>query len=206
MTENSPRNHDYVRKALNGTGRFVTFWGDGDPAAFSESHLYFGNAEGTRFWELPYDMATPTAKPVEVNPPFLRWQRRKFSPSQLADPLISGPDADPDSDGLNNLAEYAQGTRPLDDGDHGSLTAEVMEDGIGKFCCLHYRRGVEAFDLFQKIETSGNLTDWQDIESELFDISSDRNGNLLNLTRGHRRSGGLPGEQRFYRMRYEFDK
>ena len=205
VTENSARNHDYIRKALNGTGRFVTFWGDGNPAAFSESHLYFGNAEGTRFWELPYDMTAPTAKPVEVNPPFLRWQRSKFSPSQLADPLISGPDADPDGDGQNNLAEYAQGTRPLEDGDHGSLTAQVMEDGIGKFCCLHYRRSSETFDLFHKIEASGNLTDWQDIESELFDMSSTGNGSLLDVTRGHRRSGGLP-DQRFYRMRYEFDK
>ena len=205
VTENSPRNHDYIRKVLNGKGRFVTYWGDGDPAAFSESHLYFGNADGTRYWELPYNMTTPTAKPVEVNPPFLRWQRSKFSPSQLADPLVSGPDADPDGDGMTNLAEYAQGSLPLDSGDHGSLTAEVMEDGIGKFCCLHYRRNAETFDLFHKIEASGNLADWQDIEAELFDMSSAGSGSLLNVTRGHRSSGGLP-ELRFYRMHYEFDK
>lgn len=205
VTENSPRNHDYIRKALNGTGRFVTFWGDGNPADFSESHLYFGNEEGTRFWELPYDMTTPTAKPVEVNPPFLRWQRSKFSLSQLADPWVSGPEADPDGDGRNNLTEYAQGTQPVDSADYGSLTAQVMEDGIGKFCGLHYRRNAESFDLLHKIESSDNLSDWQDIGSELFDISSASSGLFQNVTRGHRRSGGLP-DQRFYRMRYEFDK
>jgi hypothetical protein len=206
VTENSPRNHDYLRKALNGTSRFVTFWADGNPAAFSESHLYFGNAEGTRFWELPYDMTTPTAKPVEVNPPYLRWQRSKFSLSQTADALVSGPDADPDGDGVKNLAEYAQGTDPLDSEDRGTLTAAIMEDGIGKFCGLNYRRSTDTFDLFHKVEASGNLEDWQDIEAELFDVSSAGNGTLLNLTRGHRWSGGLPGDQRFYRMHYEFDK
>lgn len=206
VTENSPRNHDYVRKSLNGHGRFVTFWADGNPAAFSESHLYFGNADGTRYWELPYDMTMPTAKPVEVNSPFMRWQKNRFDLSQLADPLVSGPDADPDKDGASNVAEYAQGTDPLNPAESSTLTAEVMEDGIGKFCGLHYRRSSETFDLFHKIETSDNMADWEDIETELFDLSSVTDGNRVDIIRGHRRSGGLPGDQRFYRMRYEFDK
>lgn len=206
VTENSPRNHGYLRKSLNGTGRFATFWGDGNPAAFSESHLYFGNAEGTRFWELPYEMAAPTAKPVEVNPPFRRWQNRHFDISEIGNLSLSGPDGDADGDGITNLAEYAQGTNPRDPDDCGTLAAAVMQDGYGKFCGLTYRRNPESFDLLHKLQASGNLEDWNDIEAELFDVSSTTRDGMLDLTRGHRWPGGLPGDRRFYRMRYEFDK
>ena len=34
------------------------------------------------------------------------WAILSFTPSELNDPLISGPEADPDNDGLNNLAEF----------------------------------------------------------------------------------------------------
>jgi hypothetical protein len=36
----------------------------------------------------------------------------RFTPAQLADPEISGDDADPDRDGLPNLLEYALGLDP----------------------------------------------------------------------------------------------
>lgn len=44
---------------------------------------------------------------------FSSWQSAFFTPSQLADPLISGPDADPDLDGLKNLMEFAFDLDPL---------------------------------------------------------------------------------------------
>ncbi len=48
---------------MNGKDPFSLFWGDGNPDKNGPSHLFFGNAAGTRVWELPYDMAEDSAKP-----------------------------------------------------------------------------------------------------------------------------------------------
>jgi hypothetical protein len=42
------------------------------------------------------------------------WESENFTPSELLDPGISGPAADPDLDGVANLYEYAFGTDPND--------------------------------------------------------------------------------------------
>ena len=67
-TKESLRNHGYVRRVWNGKDPFSLFWGDGNPDKVGPSHLYFGNADGSRVWELPYDMSSDSAKPVEVSP------------------------------------------------------------------------------------------------------------------------------------------
>lgn len=41
------------------------------------------------------------------------WRSRIFSTAQQADPLVSGPQADPDGDDVVNLAEFALGGHPL---------------------------------------------------------------------------------------------
>ena len=48
-----------------------------------------------------------------IGDPFAAWQAANFTPAQLADPLVSGPAADPDKDGIANLAEYAFNLPPL---------------------------------------------------------------------------------------------
>jgi hypothetical protein len=206
VTENSLRNHGYVRKPQDGAGRFATFWADGNPESITESHLYFGNLDGTRFWELPYDMTSDTARPVEVNPPFLRWQKSHFDDSQILDPAIGGPHADDDQDGLSNMVEYARGSNPRISDASAALLADIAEDGLGKFLRLSYRRNPHAYDLFQRIEASENLNDWSDVEEDLFEISSTTQGNVLELSRGHRWVGNHPGGQRFYRMKLDFDE
>jgi hypothetical protein len=42
------------------------------------------------------------------------WREVHFSISELADPSVSGDDADPDGDGLGNRAEFDSGTDPRD--------------------------------------------------------------------------------------------
>ncbi len=41
------------------------------------------------------------------------WAATQFSPSQLMNPAISGPNADPDGDGFTNEQEFIAGTNPL---------------------------------------------------------------------------------------------
>lgn len=202
VTEASSRTHDYVRKPLDGRGRFATFWADGNPAAMSESHLYFGNAEGTRYWELPYEMTGSTARPVEVNPPYLRWQKMYFSPAEIADPELSGPEADADRDGVSNLIEYAGGSNPRSAVVQPGLSIELQDDATGRFAGLTYPRNMKAFDLTRSIQASDNLATWEDIEAELFDVSFLQTGEVTRLSRGHRPLG----PRKFYRLNDRLDR
>lgn len=65
LTKGSPRNHNYVRKVVNGHDPFLYFWADGNPDQLSESHLYFGNSKGI-VWELPYEMTEEWDSPKRV--------------------------------------------------------------------------------------------------------------------------------------------
>lgn len=61
ITNDSPRNHNYVRKVANGKDPFLYFWADGNPDKMSESILYFGDSKGN-VYPLPYKMAGETEK------------------------------------------------------------------------------------------------------------------------------------------------
>jgi len=56
ITNESERNHSYVRRPVNANKDFYAFWADGDADEFSESHLYFCNKRGNKVWQLPYEM------------------------------------------------------------------------------------------------------------------------------------------------------
>lgn len=58
----------------------------------------------------------PTVLPAAELPPFKGsfedWRHVYFSIAQHSDPSVSGPDADPDGDGLSNQVEYEEGLNP----------------------------------------------------------------------------------------------
>jgi Ig-like domain CHU_C associated len=58
-------------------------------------------------------MADSNTATVTVNDPLVTWKNNQFSAQNLANPLISGPSADPDGDGMTNTAEYIFGLVPL---------------------------------------------------------------------------------------------
>ena len=55
-TANSPMNHCYVRRPVDGKDPFWCFWADGSADVFSISRLYFGDSKGN-VYRLPYEMA-----------------------------------------------------------------------------------------------------------------------------------------------------
>lgn len=55
LTTNSARNHNYVRRVVNGRAPFLYYWADGNPDALSASHLYVGDSTGS-YWSMPYTM------------------------------------------------------------------------------------------------------------------------------------------------------
>lgn len=65
VTKNSQRNHNYVRRVVNGQSPFMYFWADGNPNHMTESLLYFGDKDG-KVWQLPYDMHKDEQTPVSV--------------------------------------------------------------------------------------------------------------------------------------------
>jgi surface-anchored protein len=60
--------------------------------------VYFGVEE----WQIPASTVSYAA-----------WCETEFTPQQAADPLVSGPEADPDNDGFANVEEFAFGGDPL---------------------------------------------------------------------------------------------
>ena len=96
--------HTHLNLLFKATGLYrVTLRVRGTLAATGEEvsslvPVYFGIEE----WQIPDGTMSYTA-----------WRGTEFNPSQAADPLISGPEADPDLDGFDNLEEFSFGGDPL---------------------------------------------------------------------------------------------
>lgn len=66
VTQQSERNHNYIRRVVNGKDPFYYFWSDGNPDSLSQSVMYFGDSQGN-YWQLPYKMEDDEAKPKKMN-------------------------------------------------------------------------------------------------------------------------------------------
>lgn len=94
---------------------------------------------------------------------FAGFQNENFSQTQLLDSSISGVEADPDYDGLNNLMEYALMQNPLQPSGN-ALQARVEN---GHFILTFTKRKL-ATDIFYEVDVSTNLVTW-DITETQFD-------------------------------------
>jgi hypothetical protein len=73
--------------------------------ATNPDHNLAANWRATMQWAgIPNNSMIPFSYPV--------WQAGYFNSVERADNAISGPNADPDGDGVSNLFEFAAGTRP----------------------------------------------------------------------------------------------
>jgi len=97
-------------------------------AAGSHTHAAFGfTAQGIHRVTLQASafLGPGATNPTGPSEPFTlifavgttaRWQGESFGAAQLADPAVSSLAADPDTDGIPNVLEYAFGTEPLQGG------------------------------------------------------------------------------------------
>ena len=96
--------HTHLNLLFKATGLYrVTLRVRGTLAATGEEvsslvPVYFGIEE----WKIPDGTVSYNA-----------WRGTEFDPSQAAEPLVSGPEADPDLDGFDNLEEFSFGGDPL---------------------------------------------------------------------------------------------
>jgi hypothetical protein len=104
----------------------------------------------------------------EAADPWADWQAAHFSPPETANPAISGPTADPDRDGLPNLAEYALASHPLQ-----RSTIPPLRISRGSLAIqLNFTRPSARSDVRYTIETSTDGTTW-------LPLASSSNGNPL---------------------------
>ena len=99
---------------------------------------------------------------------FSEWQAAHFTTAELADPAISGPNADPDGDGRANLIEYAFGLDPLV-ADQDASTSAIGPNGL----TLTYPEVVGATDLLYHLEQSPDILHWVTPNSPTRSVLSD---------------------------------
>ena len=105
------------------------------------------------------------------------WLNSHFSPSELSNPLLADPEADPDLDDRSNFEEYVFGTDPrLPDAPAG-LTVER----VGAFHELTYRYRNPALDLDVTLEGSEDLINWSPLDLET--VASSQDNAFATVTR-----------------------
>jgi hypothetical protein len=87
---------------------------------------------------------------------FASWKSSQFTLAQLADPAISGDQADPAHDGITNLMKYALGLDPLACGS-GNMPTPGEDSG---YLTLTFRRNKLAMGIVFKVEAGDNLGGW----------------------------------------------
>ncbi|HUF60585.1 MAG TPA: lamin tail domain-containing protein [Verrucomicrobiales bacterium] len=94
--------------------------------------------------------------PVGIS--YVDWATAHFTPEQMEEAAVAGPEADPNADGVSNLAAYAFGMTPW------SLTPEHLpalaagDDGAWR---LTYRRQAASRDLNYMAQWSPDFEDWR---------------------------------------------
>ncbi|HLS28600.1 MAG TPA: hypothetical protein VK041_08105, partial [Opitutales bacterium] len=132
-------------------------WQYGAPAAGSGIAMvhFHGFVQG------PYMIDDLHLIAVEDQTPegYAAWAETYFNSSEMENPSISGPNADPDGDGITNLLEYAFGGNPLDSDRSILPFTATAEEGGEEYLTITFTRPSD-IDLSYEIEASGDLDVW----------------------------------------------
>jgi pectate lyase len=168
-------------------------------AAFALSNAQATNA-GTYSVVVSNSAGSVTSQPATLTVSntatgFTLWQSQQFTPQQLADPSISGPNATPAGDGVANLVKYALGLSPFVPATQ-PLVGFRVENGDG---VLSYNRPATVPDVLYVVQVSTNLFDWT--TNSLSQLMVGTNGSGLQTWEGHYSGPGSP--DRFFRLLLE---
>lgn len=101
-----------------------------------------------------------------ITSPFADWQTQHFGPA--ADPAISGPRADPDADGLENLAEYALTSDPL----VPDANAAPLSSRTDTTLSMTWRESSTASDVLIAPQWSDDLAAWHSSDLAIETLST----------------------------------
>lgn len=93
-----------------------------------------------------------------VGDTYTDWQSEFFTPTQLANPAISGDTVDFDNDGVPNLIEFILGGDPATPSSGLIKSATTTPDGTGKKLVFYYDRKKGSESIAQVIQVSSSLT------------------------------------------------
>ena len=116
----------------------------------------FGDDPGN--WRAsPANGGSPGALPTFT---YSGWSSAHFNAVQQANTSLSGPNADPDGDGISNLLEYALGLDPLAAG-ASPVSVSLANDGTsGPYLTLTYRRSTSTSGVTFYGDTAATLPNW----------------------------------------------
>lgn len=119
------------------------------------------------------------------------WETDMFTAEQIA-AGESAPDADPDGDGLNNLAEYALGSQPYAFTPQPAVTSDATSMSIT------FLRPAYIGDVTYHAEAGGDFATWQDLTLEVLNPGSDP-----ETVRATRTLPAPKPARQFLRLRFE---
>jgi hypothetical protein len=125
------------------------------------------------------------------------WRAQHFSAAELADPekeaAVWGDLADPDNDGLSNLAEFALGGSPVSAASPPAMTAAFDPGGTRLRAAWHIREGTAGVTLTPQF--SGDLTTWTGGATVISGPESQGDGTALIVV-----EDPGPGPRRYFRV------
>lgn len=99
------------------------------------------------------------------NASYAEWRARFFRYDSAV--ATNGPEADPDGDGLENLAEYALGFAPFSSDAAATEVLRVNDAGTD-YAAIRFRRRAATSDLTIAVQVSTDLVTWNDNSTAAF--------------------------------------
>lgn len=121
---------------------------------------------------------------------FSSWEIKSFTPAQIL-AGESAPDADPDRDGLTNLAEYALGTDPH------AFTAQPAVIRDGNSVSMTFQRPAHVDDVIYQVQAGRDFRIWENLTLEVLNPGSDP-----ETVRASKTFPAPPPPSQFLRMRF----
>ncbi len=142
---------------------------------------------------------TSLAAPTPGENPTLHteWQRAHFTPTELANAAISGDLADPDADGLTNLAEFATASDPRDSA--SGRDAVIAQKQPDSHILVTIRRAAIP-GITITFQTSADLTAWTDATASMT-LQTSINAQTGWLTETYRTAAPVSSGAAFWRIR-----
>ena len=133
-------------------GNTLSFTGGGDVTV-----------RATQTGDTNHEAATPVDRVITVTTSWQGsdWRATHFTPTELAQPTVSGDTADPDGDGLVNLVEYALKLDPKTRDVPSPIVVSIVTDGGQDFHAFTFRRRVPNVEITYTPEITDDLTSWR---------------------------------------------
>lgn len=179
--------------ASNDTGGFTLVTGSAPQASI------FGSSSISASLEQIKTIIGLTNSAVDT---FTKWRNACFTAVQLADPSVSGPEADPDRDGLTNFQEYAFGSAPWEASPAAAPQVGRTTVGGADYLTVAFSKAKSLTDVSYIVEVSGDLQGWTSSAGSTVLVSEMDAGDTMRVVmRDATALTTIPGAQRFIRVR-----